>query len=536
MDSGKKKKIIIGCIIGSCLLLGAGLFFLMKRSGEMEDTTESAIEIATPEAQTEAVEEKISEATPEAIEEPKKEEIHAPEPEISDDGNNCYTLSWDAQECDGYVVELKKDSDWETVAELSAEYTKEKKSDDVTYETGRLDPFSTYTFRVTAKDGRESLESEELNIETRESALYATVWTTRDMAVFKNASGNEQLTTAPTLSAYSVLGEENGRFLVKTDEGEGYIDSNYCMINLPDYIGGLCRYDITNSYSSIYCAHNYAIPSVTGTVITGYENVLLDDDTFVVPLLYPTAKKLIVGAENARADGYVIKINDSFRPYVATRYIYDETMKCLDYMVPGYEYSRVNVEDYRAGASTGTIGLSGLTRYEPQIEYASEGDTVGTEVIDPNVVTYSRSMLSDGYNLGAFLAANGSTHNLGIAMDMTLETIDGEELAMQSHMHDLSYHSVPGANNANANLLKNYMVPAGFGMINSEWWHFQDNETRSAIRPSSVANGVSVEGWKKDDTGWRYRLSNGEYYVNCTEEIGGVKFSFDKEGYTSDYN
>ena len=160
MDSGKKKKIIIGCIIGACLLLGAGLFFLMKRSGEMEDTTESAIEIATPEAQTEAVEEKISEATPEATEEPKKEEIHAPEPEISDEGNNCYTLSWDAQECDGYVVELKKDSDWETAAELSAEYTKEKKSDDVTYETGRLDPFSTYTFRVTAKDGRESLESE----------------------------------------------------------------------------------------------------------------------------------------------------------------------------------------------------------------------------------------------------------------------------------------------------------------------------------------------------------------------------------------
>ena len=76
------------------------------------------------------------------------------------------------------------------------------------------------------------------------------------------------------------------------------------------------------------------------------------------------------------------------------------------------------------------------------------------------------------------------------------------------------------------------MVPAGFGMINSEWWHFQDNESKSQLGPSSVASGVSIEGWKKDDNGWRYRMADGKYYVNCTEDIDGQKYSFDKDGYT----
>ena len=529
MDRSKKKTIIIISVISILVILGVVALILFTRKKDpapQQETTEAFVPTATDasaEQQVEDVEEQTTEATPD-------EPMHAPEVEFSDGGLNRYTLSWDEQKCDGYEVRSRKKgldkdmSDWETVAELG--------SDAVEYSTGRLEPFSSYEFCVVMSTGKDTYESDEISIETVESPLYATVWTTRDMAVFKNSDGNDQLGTAATLSAFSVLGEENGRFLVKTKDGEGYIDSNYCMINLPEYIGELCRYDITNSYASIYCAHNYAIPSVTGTVITGYEHVLLEDDTFVVPLLYPSAKKLIVGAKNARAGGYVIKINDSFRPYVATRYIYDETTKCLNYTTPGYEYSRISLADYRAGASTGTIGLSGLTKYEPEIVYASEGDTVGTEYTDPNVMTYSRAMLSDSYNLGAFLAAKGSTHNLGVAMDMTLETVDGTELDMQSHMHDLSYHSVKAANNANANLLKDYMVPAGFGMINSEWWHFQDNESKSQLGPSSVASGVSIEGWKKDDNGWRYRMADGKYYVNYTEDIDGQKYSFDKDGYT----
>ena len=528
MNNSKKKKIIIISIIASIVVIaGLGLIFLLNSKDDEPQSETTEAPVATVNDASSGVADATTEE--ETTEAEIKKDLHAPEVEIKEDGYNRYTLTWDKQDSDSYKIFRKEktldseNSDWKEVGKVEKEES---------FSTGRLEPFSQYAFQVRMTAGSKTYESEELSIETAESPLYATVWTTRDMAVYESADGDSQIGSAPVLSAFSVLGEENGRFLVRTNDGEGYIDSNYCMINLPEYIGELCRYDITNSYSSIYCAHNYAIPSVTGTVVTGYEHVLLDDDTFVVPLLYPTAKKLIAGAKSARDGGYVIKINDSFRPYVATRYIYDETSKCLDYITPGYEYSRISLADYRAGVSTGTISLAGLTKYVPEIVYASEGDTVGTETIDPNVMTYNRAMLSDSYDLGAFLAAKGSTHNLGVAMDMTLETIDGTELDMQSHMHDLSYHSVMASNNSNANLLKNYMVPAGFGMISSEWWHFQDNDSKSTLGLSSVSNGVSIEGWKKNDIGWRYRKANGEYFVNCTEEINGRRYDFDKDGYT----
>lgn len=68
-------------------------------------------------------------------------------------------------------------------------------------------------------------------------------------------------------------------------------------------------------------------------------------------------------------------------------------------------------------------------------------------------------------------------------------------------------------------------------MITSEWWHFQDNEVRDSLHPVSIQNGVSVEGWKKDDNGWRYQKADGEFCTDCTEKIGESMYSFDERGY-----
>ena len=101
-------------------------------------------------------------------------------------------------------------------------------------------------------------------------------------------------------------------------------------------------------------------------------------------------------------------------------------------------------------------------------------------------------------------------------------------------MHDLSWYSAMLRNNDNANLLKDYLVPAGFATIGSEWWHFQDNETRKAVRPMSVREGVSVEGWKRDDRGWRYRHADGSYQCNSLNVIDGVTYTFDADGYAEE--
>ena len=70
----------------------------------------------------------------------------------------------------------------------------------------------------------------------------------------------ERYADVPAATALCVLGEENGFFKVRYSGQYGYIDSNYCMINLPEYLGELLSYDITNSYASKYAVHGYEIP------------------------------------------------------------------------------------------------------------------------------------------------------------------------------------------------------------------------------------------------------------------------------------
>lgn len=120
-------------------------------------------------------------------------------------------------------------------------------------------------------------------------------------------------------------------------------------------------------------------------------------------------------------------------------------------------------------------------------------------------------MTGGRYRLGSFLAQYGSTHNLGIAMDLTLERLDTrEELQMQTAMHDLSHYAVLTRNNDSADLLADYMLEAGFDPLTSEWWHFQDDATRDALGLSVYQEkGVSPEGWRWDAEGWYYRQADG---------------------------
>ena len=227
------------------------------------------------------------------------------------------------------------------------------------------------------------------------------------------------------------------------------------------------------------------------SVLPGYENVRMADGTFLVPYLYPCAKKLLTAAQAAEADGLRLKIYEAFRPQRATRFSYDTTEKQLK---------------------------------DPAL--TESGAQVGT--------TLSRLMTDNGrFNLGSFLARTISSHNRGIALDLTLEKPEGE-LEMQSGMHDLSWHSETYLNNLNAKLLEGYMKAVGMSGLSSEWWHFQDDATRKAIGlNSSLEKGVSPEGWTQDDGGWRYRNADGSIARNTALTIDGRVYTFDGSGYAA---
>lgn len=426
--------------------------------------------------------------------------------ECVDLGYNSYTLSWNEVKGDSYELQLLDDNgQWLTVREYD-------KTEELTYSTGRLVPFTSYQLRVVAR-GEETLPGSEfsadpayITLSTRESILYAGIWPLKDLELYAGTDRQQVIGTVAAATPLCVLEEADGLFYVRTDDGCGYIDSTYCLIDLTDYLGELCSYDITNSYSSLYMVHEYAIPEVTDTVVQGYEYVALEDGSYLVPLIYPAAQKLMNAALAAREDGYRLKIYDAFRPLQATRSIYDLTSLILSDPIPEETFTGKDVEE--------DLALLSKDRE----------------------LTYQLLMTNGIYSLGHFLAERGSYHNIGIALDLTLERLsNGEELEMQSSLHDLSWYSVLSRNNENADLLNQYMTGAGFNELSSEWWHFQDDESRLAYGINSFMwSGVSPEGWRADDGGWKYRRSDGTYYTSVTVSISGTSYTFDENGYATE--
>lgn len=425
-------------------------------------------------------------------------------------GNNSYTLTWSETKGETYEVQISEDRgvSWQTITTVEAH-------EDRIFTTDHLGAFDTYLLRVITSDGEAYAQT---TVTTSQQPIYSTIWPLMDQKVYAESKGSKTIGMVSAGDAFCVLEEANGRFAIRFEDGIGYINSDYCMINLPEYVGDLCSYDIVNSYAALYMVHEFGIDKVSGTIIKGYEDVDLGNDEYLVPLLYPAAQKLITAAQTAREQGYRLKIYDSFRPHEASKSIYSLTGKIIDDLVPRQTFSGMEVTDIH------------------ELDWEYEGDSAGTSGGSEDYLmeglTYKILMTNDGkYRLSNFLAPSVSKHNLGIAMDLTLETLYSEELQMQTSIHDLSWYSEVNRNNGAAELLQNIMVRAGFGTLSSEWWHFQDNEALAELGLESLENGVSAECWMKDDNGWRYRQADGQYLKDCTKKIDGTPYTFNADGY-----
>ena len=394
-------------------------------------------------------------------------------------GENRYALSWTEAKGDWYEIQYSDGGEWETLATVEC-------TEELRYETEALRSVWDYSFRVMgadegAEEGEYVSESDVIDVTTELSPLYCTIWPLMELPLYESADAeSETLASVPAASTLCVLAEEDGFFRVRYGETYGYLSSSYCMINLPEYMGKLISYDITNSYASKYAVHGYEIPEVTGEVVKGYEHVCLAEGVYLAPYLYPCCEKLYAAANAALEQGYRLKIYDSYRPNQATVDIYNKAELMTNQPVPELDiYGEVPEE----------------------LPELAEGQTL----------TY-RMLWEDGtYGLPNFLAKGGSMHNMGIALDLTLERVDsGEELEMQSDMHDLSIYSVINRDNDEALILDNIMKAAGFGGLTSEWWHFQDNETRKNLSLNTYMwAGVSIEGWHASDGEWYYLDSLG---------------------------
>lgn len=516
-----------------------------------------------------------------------------------------YLLRWNETKADAYEVRewSYASQRWSTIATISH-------SEPMVYDTGVLRSGTNYRFQIAAVGGspEEPIAPEEVSLRAGVSTLYATIWPIIDVKLYSDAAMVKSLDTIPAGTALCVLEEDGDCFQVRYKDQYGYVDNRYCMINLPEYTGDFCAYSITNSSSSLFKVHDYPIEHITGEVIQGFEGVSTAEDGYLVPYLYPSARKLLTAAQAAEADGYRLRIYEAFRPNEATRYLYDTMLSQLDYPLPELDeqgnyifYVPPEPEpEEEQPEETGTEPAptedtepaappeeqQTLSTYEPEEgeppaptlpEEDGEpetppDDTPPAEDVpeepapdtppasdpdsppesdesetglqeepqpeeEPQGPTY-RTIMTDGrFGINSFLAASVSAHNRGIALDLTIEKLDGTKLEMQSPMHDLSWYSATYRNNDNAKLLASYMTMAGVGMrgLTSEWWHFQDDDTREAIGLNSyLYKGVTAEGWTRDKTGWRYRYADGRYAYDTSVRTGGKRYVINAEGYAEE--
>ena len=242
---------------------------------------------------------------------------------------------------------------------------------------------------------------------------------------------------------FRILREEGSLWLIEKGDLCGYVDSNYCMVDLADVIPG-ALFEIANASASIFQSSGYALDGITGEQLYATGKVWhskIGRYEYLVPVMYSAAKKIATAQMLASFDGLTLKVYDSYRPASVTRRIRD-ALNALYY-------------------SNDTVAYN--------VDHSPDGSYWGQ---------------------GWFLAQSQSSHNFGCAIDVTLARADtGEELQMPCPMHELSTaavkYSSPGSGNyartmnATAVQLDQYMDQAGMGTIASEWWHFQDNDSLS---------------------------------------------------------
>lgn len=271
--------------------------------------------------------------------------------------------------------------------------------------------------------------------------------------------------------------EEGDWWWVACEEWEGWIENRYCLINLPDVIPSMA-YNATNSYSSRFATLGKIIPNITGHSFypRGSYNRRLERNEFMMPVLYPMSKQICQAQQAALAQGNTLVLYEGYRPH------------------------EVQTKVYKA--------LTALSRSDPKVKQAVTGSP---------------------WNISWFIAGGYSNHQRGFAIDVTLAKVDRAELqdiggrqvvrvreyreyTMPTPIHELSKASAtftgPVAShsptawksakltdtmraNRPAMALQRFCTEAGLTPLASEWWHFNDLETRS-----SVLDNLSTGGYK----------------------------------------
>ena len=241
-------------------------------------------------------------------------------------------------------------------------------------------------------------------------------------------------------------------------EGETYqVDANLLLVNLPDVLDR-ASYDIVYAYASTSNCAGIEIPGVTGCRLEGYAdgrqpNAYLARDEFAVPCAYGTACKLQAVCDELALHDLQLLVYDAYRPMRAQWQLSDAL-------------SQAYAQDPAIAASMGEWSMGWYVATGPS------GHNFGTDV-DVGVCDLQGNPLPMPSSFDAFDASGHLTSvpidSASITPDAYCEAVAGNEACMAMHAA---------------------FRAAGFTELASEWWHFGDGETESAMRAAAGDGGL----------------------------------------------
>lgn len=261
-----------------------------------------------------------------------------------------------------------------------------------------------------------------------ESIIGCSIRTTEETVGYYSSCESDKLAVIAKDTKLVVEAEANGRFLVNLDQQYLWIDSKNVLVNIAEYIPSLDIRLAMAQEQNFFQMADQAIDGLTNKQFYTAEGSINGSEAW---LKYEPAKKLAIAQDSFLADGYSIVVYDAYRPYSATKSFQAAYRNFLNQQSKSFKSQWF-----------GELGESW------------------------------------------FLAQKASSHNYGVAIDMSLKTLDGQLVSMPSAIHTLDKRSAicewKNANTAESKAalyMKTTMENAGFSYLKSEWWHFQDNQT-----------------------------------------------------------
>ncbi len=275
----------------------------------------------------------------------------------------------------------------------------------------------------------------------------------------------------PAGTPMTVLREKGGwwqiRCTLKKSEVTGWIEHRSCLINLPDVIPSII-YDAANGYASRFVSCGKNLDGVTGRQLyTGKTiNNRLGESEFMMPVLYSMAFRLCEAQRAALKEGNSLVLYEAYRPQTA----------------------QLKVAN----------ALRALMKKDPEVQ---------------------KTISAPPWGISWFIATSVSNHQMGYAVDVSLARVSGVETRtagqyaytrireyevyeMPTPIHELSpaaaaFTTPIGPNSAtawksgkltegmllsdSAQGLQRYCTSAKLSPLASEWWHFNDLDSRNNI-------------------------------------------------------